>query len=302
MKKKALVSGSAGFVGRHMVRELEAREYVVSKIDLLEPGNSRDVIEFFEMRNEQYDLVVHAAAREPHRAAIDSKPRNFAYNVMLDAAMFTWAMRTQQRHVLYLSSCAVYPLAYQARPSAPLEESDVNPDFCDEPDSSYGWTKLTGERLATNARSAGVNVTIVRPFSGYGTDQPENWPFGAFLARAKRREDPFTIWGNGNQVRDWIHIDDVIQGALALVDAGVSDPVNLSTGIGTSMRQLAELITETAGYKPAFRTRSDKPNGVEYRVGSTERLSNYYKPKITLAEGVRRALEGEANGPFGPGS
>lgn len=298
MTKKALVTGSAGFIGRHMVAELEAREYRVTPIDVQQ---ARDAIEFFEMRNEIFDLVVHAAAREPHRAAIDGKPRNFAYNMMLDSAMFTWAMRTEQRHVLYLSSCAVYPLSLQdGEIPLPLDEEDVNPKHCSEPDSSYGWTKLTGERLAVHARKAGVNVTVVRPFSGYGEDQPENWPFGAFIGRAKRREDPFTIWGDGTQVRDWIHVDDIVNGALALVNEKVPGPVNLSTGIGTSMQELAQLITDTAGYKPQFRTRSDKPNGVAYRVGSSELLKNYYKPKISLAEGVRRALEGEANGSSGP--
>lgn len=282
------MTGAAGFLGRHFVAELQGRGYQVARCDVTLGWDALDLFR----DEDRFDLVVHAAAREPHRAAIDGKPAGHVYNQLLDAAMFDWAIRTGQGRVLYLSSSAAYPVVYQGSKSLyRLRESHIT-EFgrIGEPDSAYGWTKLTGERMAASARAAGVPVTVVRPFSGYGEDQGTDWPFGAFLARARAGADPFEIWGDGGQVRDWIHVDDVVRGALAVVDAGTDEPVNLCTGIGTSCGDLAAMVTEAAGYSPEFQPQGDKPAGVAYRVGDPARLHRYYTPKVSLAEGIARAL------------
>lgn len=271
---RALVTGSAGFVGRHVVAELKRRGYVVSGCDIADQGGQRKPLgDFFRWIGadwSNYDLVVHAAARSPHRAAIDGDPGMHPYNVMLDSAMFDWVIRTGQPHVVYLSSCAAL----------------------DGPVDDYARTKLTGEWLASRARAAGVRVTVVRPYSGYGEDQSENFPFRAIVERARRREDPFDIWGDGSQVRDWIHIDDVVNGMLAVAESGTDEAVSLCTGVGTSMARLAQMACEQVGHQPEFRLRTDKPAGVSYRVGDPTALHRYYKPVVTLDEGVKRALEG----------
>ncbi len=318
MPVRALVTGSDGFVGRHMTHTLCSRGWDVTGIDVQydtsDPGrdgswynhNVIDALDFF--RNPwpgRYDLVVHAAAAEPHRAAIDGRPMNLATNLMLDSAMFDWAVRTEQKRVLYLSSSAAYPVGLQAGHTPyRLSELDCRPDTLVTggllaalgsmgpliPDSSYGWTKLTGERVAAAANAAGLPVHVVRPFSGYGEDQGDDWPFGAFAGRARRREDPFTIWGNGTQVRDWIHISDVIAGALAVVDADERRPVNLCTGRGTSMAELVGLFCAAAGYSPEIELRTDRPAGVAYRVGNPSRMNEHYTAKVSIEEGVARAL------------
>lgn len=267
---RALVTGAAGFVGRHMVAELAARGYEVIECDLVRRTAALDCRVVFGLHQTVYDLVVHAAARSPHRQAIDSTPQMHLYNRMLDASLFEWAARTGQRHVVYFSSCAVL---------------DAEPD-------AYGLTKLAGEELAAHARTCGVPVTVVRPFSGYGEDQADDFPFGAFAARARRGDDPFEIWGDGLQVRDWIHVDDVVRGTLALVDAKVDGPVSLCTGIGTSMWDVARLFTAAAGYEPTLLTRSDRPAGQPRRVGDPTQLLEVYRPEVTLDEGVKRALAG----------
>ena len=291
------MTGSAGFVGRHMVAELDRRGWDVLTCDIAAPRSPFDALEIFvgpKLPAAQFDLVVHAAASAPHRAAIDGEAEHFARNVHLDSAMFDWAVRTGQGRVLYLSSSAAYPRCLQVDDAfGSLLESDINPDSAMEPDSNYGWTKLTGERLAAAARRKGLPVTVIRPFSGYGEDQTENFPFRALVERARRREDPFVIWGDGQQVRDWIHISDVIAGMLAVVESGTEDPVNLCTGVGTSMVELAQLACAQVGYEPEFEFRIDKPAGVAYRVGDPTRFHQYYKPQVTLAEGVARALASE---------
>jgi nucleoside-diphosphate-sugar epimerase len=292
--KSALITGSAGFVGRHMVAELRARGWDVGMCDVAHsdaPGDDALFV-FREHHVRQYDLVVHAAATAPHRAAIDGQPMNLARDLMLDAAMFEWAVRTHQRRVLYLSSSAVYPVQFQdGAEDWRLHETNTVSPLGIMPDAAYGWTKLTGERMAAAANASGVAVHVVRPFSGYGEDQADRWPFGAFLSRAKRREDPFRIWGSGQQVRDWIHIDDVVAGALAIVEADVREPVNLCTGVGTSMVDLAMMVCAEAGYEPRFSTDQGAPAGVAYRVGDPGRLHDIYRPRIGLDEGVARAFQ-----------
>jgi nucleoside-diphosphate-sugar epimerase len=293
---RALVTGALGFVGRHMTAELRNRGWSVQRVDTNtpHPAPRDDAHWHFRHATERYDLVVHCAAIEPHRAAIDGRPMHLAGNLMLDAAMFDWAVRTLQRRVLYLSSSAAYPTYLQGvgHHVRPLRENDIcdGIDIVGEPDANYGWTKLTGERLAAAASAAGLAVHVVRPFSGYGEDQGEQWPFGAFIARAARRDDPFVIWGDGSQVRDWIHIDDVVRGALAVVNADERRPVNLCTGVGTSMAELVRLIRDEVGYSPSLELLADKPAGVAYRVGDPERMNEHYTAKVSIEEGVRRAL------------
>lgn len=291
-----LITGSAGFLGRHFAARLLSEGHDVTGVDIAaEPSD--DALIGLRYGKRHFDLVLHLAAVSPHRAAIDGRALAVgAGNLSLDSALFDWAARTRPGRVVYFSSSAAYPTELQAADCHP--KGGLREDDCDSrerrtyaPDAIYGWVKLTGERLADAYRAQGGAVTVVRPFSGYGEDQSAQFPFGAFRDRARRREDPFVIWGDGTQVRDWVHVDDIVGGTLAAVEHEVDGPLNLCTGVGTSMRQLAELFTATAGYRPAFELHPEKPTGVAYRVGDPTRLNTIYTPKISLDEGVKRAME-----------
>lgn len=299
-----LVTGSAGFVGRHLVAALESRGDHVMLCDPKHDHSwSGDCRELFEDSETRYDLVFHCAAEVGGRVGIDENAAHLgAVNLQLDGALWEWALRTRPGRVVYFSSAAVYPTYLQDRPSDGLHESWANPDAQGSPDESYGWAKLTGELMADRVRKAGVPVTVVRPFSMYGTDQDESeYPFPAFARRAARGDDPFVVWGDGTQVRDWLHIDDAVEAIFALVDAGVDGPVNLCTGIGTSMDHLACLAMACADTgDPQYaitdlgsriRHLIDKPEGVRYRVGDPSLLNQHFTPRITVEEGMRRAVE-----------
>jgi len=304
-KRLALVTGAAGFVGRHTVAELRARDYDVHRCDIAGPmaWSMKDFNDVVRWNDNVYDLVVHCAAVGAHRAAIDGQPMTFAQNMQLNAALFHWAMRTRQKRVLYISSSAAYPIEYQnilgGDHEMRLEEDMI--DLWDPrlADGTYGITKLTGEHLAAAARAAGVPVTVVRPFSGYGEDQGTDWPFGAFVQRIRNGESPFTIWGSARQCRDWIHIDDVVKGMLSVAFAqrdGQSDgePVNLCTGQGTSMSDLVHLMMNAVSRDSwTIVVDETKPLGVLNRVGDPTRFFEYYEPKVTIEEGVYRALKTE---------
>jgi nucleoside-diphosphate-sugar epimerase len=300
-RRTALVTGSAGFVGRHMTAELVRRGWRVTGIDVapgtparVELDHLGNVLDLFRDGAGRFDLVIHCAAVVGGRTMIDGRPFELAaVDLELDAALWRWALRTRPGRIVYLSSSAAYPVKYQRLDLAHrLEEGivDHRAQIIGAPDATYGLVKLVGERLALEAAGEGLAVTVVRPFSGYGADQAPDYPFPAFIDRARRRADPFDVWGTGRQVRDFVHIDDIVAAVLTLVDAEVDGPVNIGTGRPTSFLELAGLVTAAAGYTPCLRTVPDAPVGVEYRVADTRLLDRYYTPAITLEAGIAEAL------------
>lgn len=306
----ALVTGSAGFVGRHMVAALARAGWKVFGCDVVSPHPPPSVREgvhvlgWMDCRKvfaapERYDLIVHCAATVGGRATIEGAPLATAVNLGLDAEMFGYAARTKPRRVIYFSSSAVYPVEMQCVEQAPgfgyrLHEDDVDLAHPRLPDQVYGWAKLTGELLAERAREQGVPVTVLRPFSGYGADQALDYPFPSFIDRAVRRVDPFPIWGSGRQVRDWVHIDDITATVMRAIEWGWDGPTNIGWGEPTNFLELARMVTTQAGYAPEIVTEPDAPSGVSYRVADPTRMYKLRAPLIPLAEGVARALRARA--------
>jgi nucleoside-diphosphate-sugar epimerase len=295
--KTALVTGSAGFAGRHYVKALKKRGYAVLGLDPRNPGalSHDDALYFFEHDWTRFDLVVHCAAVVGGRANIDGAPLALAVNLQLDAAMFRWALSTKPGRVVYVSSSAAYPVPFQSlKTRTALTEGMIDPTlgqgFLCAPDQLYGWAKLTGENLAYRARQEGLAVTVIRPFSGYGADQDVSYPFRAFIERARGREDPFLVWGNPRQCRDFIHIDDIVEATMIMCEEGLDGPVNIGTGNATALGDLALLVAQIAGYTPELRVNPDAPMGVEYRVADATLMRQFYTPKVSLEEGIARAL------------
>jgi nucleoside-diphosphate-sugar epimerase len=288
---RILLTGSEGFVGRHFDKAL-SDEHLIVRIDKRRNITCQN---FFNgpMSDYPFDMVIHCAAMVGGRAKIDGDPLAIAENLAIDSDMFRWVIRRKIPRVVYFSSSAAYPTWMQSG-STPmrLHEVDIHPELQDVgvPDQTYGWAKLTGEILARYAAEAGSRVHIFRPFSGYGEDQDLDYPFPSFIDRAARRADPFEIWGDGTQTRDFIHIDDIVGAVLKAIDEDITDPVNLGWGRPTSFNELADLVTGAAGYDPEIRHLMDKPMGCMYRVANPGFMKSFYTPKVTLEEGIERAL------------
>ena len=295
MTRVALVTGAAGFVGRHLVRALDDAGWTVDSLDVRPPPSAgrwcwtADARHLYDT-DTRYDLVAHCAAVVGGRAVIEGDPLAQAVNLELDAALFRYARRTRPDHVIYFSSSAVYPVALQRETGYRLAEWDVDLDDPRRPDALYGWTKLTGELLARLAGEDGLRVHVLRPFSGYGVDQDLDYPFPALIARAAAREDPFVVWGSGTQVRDWVHIDDVTATVLAAVAADHRGPLNVGSGEPVSFLRLADLITKAAGYRPTIAPLTNRPAGVSYRVCDPTLLAGLRRPRVSLEDGITRAL------------
>lgn len=297
---RALISGDRGFLGRHFTAELKRRGWEVYGLDT-KASSAQDCRGLFrrDVRMQEmphWDLVVHCAAIVGGRETIENDPLATAESLSIDAEMFRWAAVARPGRVLYFSSSAAYPVDFQTLAlSARLHEDDIG--WADgrilSPDRVYGWSKVTGELLADELRRTGVPVTVVRPFSGYGADQDPSYPFRAILDRVRSLEpgQPLEVWC-GDCVRDWIHVDDLVAGALAVAEDGTEQPVNLCTGRATSFYDLANIMLTAAGKRHhSVRARGDKPQGVAYRVGDPARFHTVYRPQITLEDAVRRALE-----------
>lgn len=288
---RVFITGHRGFVGRHFYRHLKAEGHDVRGVDTADPVNPRDCRDAFRnWGDQQVDLVIHCAAIVGGREMIDGNPLKVADNLSIDAEMFQWAMRTKPKRVVYFSSSAAYPIHLQSEAGHRLTEDDIDLQWPMLPDQTYGWAKLTGEVLAHQAQCEGLPVTVLRPFSGYGEDQSLDYPFPSFAERARNHDDPFEVWGDGTQVRDWIHIDDIVGATMAALHFGIEGPINLGWGEPVLMGELVMMMAEAASYVPEIQCLTEKPTGVGYRVADATKMLSFYAPKVSLEEGVARSV------------
>lgn len=286
---KILITGHKGFVGRHFVRKLDTSRNHIVGIDIKEGNDCRDF--FRSNKDTKFDLVIHLAAIVGGRETIEGDPIAVATDLSIDAEMFNWAVRTKPKKIVYFSSSAAYPIEYQTNGSRYLlKESDIDLDNIKTPDLTYGWAKLSGEMMANHAKGYGLDILVFRPFSGYGEDQDETYPFPAFIGRIKQKHNPFSIWGNGEQVRDFIHIEDIVECVLKAFREGISGPLNLGSGTPTSFNDLAQIMFKVSNFFPPIRHLTEKPVGVSFRCCDNTKMLSFYKPKISLEGGIRRAL------------
>lgn len=289
---RVLLTGHLGFIGCRLNDALQAAGHEVFGIDTVH-GPQDDARIYFRRANARYDAVIHCAAVVGGRRVMDWTPIQHAANLAIDAALFEWAERTRPGRVVYFSSSCAYPVAL-GEPGYWLSEDDISwpplPGMM--PDKLYGWTKLTGELMAVTAADAGVPVSVVRPFSVYGPGMNDGFAVRGFMEQVQKRADPIEIWGDAGQIRDYIHVDDVAGAVLAMIGQNVDGPVNLGTGRGTMLLNLAGMMAEAAGYRPDVKVDPDMPAGVPSLVADTARLREFYTPAVTLEDYFAETLGG----------
>ena len=323
--KKALVTGGCGFVGRHLVARLISMNYHVTIIDNYYPGSgflpldrwpdnlkvleksnsftffNEDCRNFFKENFDFYDDVFHLAAVVGGRMVIEKEPLAVGTDLAIDAEFFYWLSKlpTRPRKVHYFSSSAAYPIIHQGLTDHRiLDETDIdfNEGSIGRPDLTYGWSKLTGEYLARIYYSIYQSPIICyRPFSGYGEDQDLTYPFPSIVKRCIEtpETDPVIVWGSGKQSRDFVYIEDCIDVicnySQKIVDASA---INISTGISTNFNELARMVLTILGKNNVITNSSDKPEGVFYRVGSTEMQHSLgFTNRVALVDGIKIAIE-----------
>lgn len=319
---KVLITGGAGFVGRHLTKRLLDLNWDVTVVDNYVEGTGaipidtgwplfdpRDYSNFdfintdcrnyfkFEL-TEGFDYLFHLAAVVGGRLTIENNPLAVASDLAIDSDMWSWATKGKVGKIINFSSSAAYPINLQ---KSSLEVIYLKEEMIDltntigMPDLTYGWAKLTNEYLGKIAwEKHGIKSVVYRPFSGYGPDQDLSYPFPSICKRAIENmgSDEFKVWGTGLQSRDFIHIEDCITGVLKtmdLIDNG--DALNLSTGIPTSFLNFAKLATSIVGYTPKVIGDKSKPIGVQSRVGDTNKQIKFgFSAQTTIENGIRESL------------
>lgn len=319
---KILITGAAGFVGRHVTKRFLAAGDEVHAIDnivplgggidpkegwpLFEPRDFtnfhfhlEDCRDFFKrVLDTEFDYCFNLAAVVGGREVIENSPLAVAEDLSIDADFWRWAAKVKPGKIVCFSSSAAYPIKYQRSEDYQLLKEDMI-DFSTDigmPDMTYGWAKLTCEYLARLAyEKHGLKSIVYRPFSGYGEDQDDSYPFPSICKRAmsNRGEATLYVWGSGNQMRDFIHIEDCVDGVLGTMDKlDNASPVNLSTGIYTSFKEFARTAAEICGYQPEVKGLSEKPAGVFARGGDTAKQQEFgFNYTTDFETGIRKAIE-----------
>lgn len=310
---RVLVTGGASFIGSHLVDALVERGAKVRVVDDLTSGRVENVRSHLEngmveltssdlrepsvtrtaMRDVQ--VVFHLAADHGGRGYVDLHQAGPASNLFLDGLVFAEALKARVEKVVFASSGCVYPNHLQADTGKELylTEELVKPPH--DADNMYGWAKLMGElTLQAYHMEHGLKAVSCRYFTVYGPRGVENHAVIAMIARAFVRQDPFEVWGDGNQIRNWTYIDDVVSGTLLAaekIDDGTA--VNLGTMERIRVLDAVQLVTEYAGYKPKIKLRPDMPTGPLNRVADNSLAKKLlgWQPQVPFREGLRRTAD-----------
>jgi len=309
---RVCLTGGMGFVGRRFVKrfldagdEVTAVDNMVSGVPredwLCQPQSLKklqmhltDCRSFFQATPaHKFDLIIHLAAVVGGRLNIENDPIGVATDLSIDAEFFQWIVKAGKKKpkVVYFSSSAAYPMELQTkRCNCLLSESLLTFDSTriGMPDMTYGYAKMTGEYLAKFAvEQYGADVVIYRPFGGYGEDQSFTYPFPAIVKRVVKGEYPVTVWGSGNQMRDFIYIEDIVDAVLATKDKlQPGEALNLGRGVPVSFKVLAKTVGKVLGVKIRVVNDTTKPEGVFARVADTTKLEQWYTPKTSMADSI----------------
>jgi nucleoside-diphosphate-sugar epimerase len=268
--RKVLVTGGASFVGSNLVDALVKRGAKVRVVDYLSSGKLENIsghiqtdrIEFTkadlresgvaEAAVEDMSVVFHLAADHGGRGYVDLHQAACAVNLLLDGLVFRACHRAQVEKVVYASSGCVYPNGLQTDPSQTvyLKEDMVGPRY--DADNMYGWAKLMGEMvLRAYHKDWGMKSACCRYFTVYGPRGVENHAVIAMIARAFTRQDPFVVWGNGAQIRNWTYIDDIVEGTiLAAEKVDDGSGINLGTMERIRVIDAVHQIVAAFNYEP----------------------------------------------------
>lgn len=311
--RRVLVTGGASFIGSHLVDALLEREAQVCVVDDLSSGSLENIahtldagqVEFVEAdlrapgvtrdAVRDIDVVFHLAADHGGRGYVDLHQAGPASNLFLDGLVFWEALQAGVEKVVFASSGCVYPNFLQSNPDEEvyLTEDLVRPPH--DADNMYGWAKLMGElTLQAYHQEHGLKAASCRYFTVYGPRGVENHAVIAMVARAFLGLEPFEVWGDGTQVRNWTYIDDIVSGTILAaekIDDGTA--VNLGTMERIRVLDAAQEVLRYTGHRAEIRLRPDMPTGPLNRVAdnSLARELLGWEPEVPFMEGLHRTTD-----------
>ena len=309
--RKALVLGGGGFIGSHMVKRLKLEGFWVRAVDLKLPPYAKTMADDFiigDLRSQT--VVLHALDLkfdEIYQFAADMGGAGFVFtgesdfdimhnSSIINLNVIDGCLKSGNNKVFYSSSACVYPEYNQIDPQNPnCEESSAYPA---DPDSEYGWEKLFSERLYLAAsRNKSLQVRIARYHNIFGEEGcwdngREKVPAAICRKVALARDGgSISIWGDGEQTRSFLYIDECTEASVRLMRSGFEGPVNIGSQEMVTINQLVRMVSEIAD-KTIKVDHIDGPVGVRGRNSENSLYEREigWKVSASLAQGLERTF------------
>jgi GDP-L-fucose synthase len=305
--KTVLVTGGAGFVGTHIVAELLKRGARVrvpvhkrpliiqdERIETLQADLTRPEDCQAAARGVQY--VFHAAGAVGAAAVTAGNAMAaITTNLVLTARMLQAAWSEGVERFLLFSSSTVYPPAGHPVKEEEMWSGPVYPGYF-----GYGWMRRYLEKLGEFVASeSDVKIALVRPTAVYGRwdnfDPTTSHVIPALIRRAVEKQNPYEVWGTGNEVRDFLHITDLARGCLLMLEKyAMCAPVNIGYGKAVTIKEVVQIILRAAGHEQAtVKFDPSKPGAIPFRMVDTAKAKRLlgFEPQVSLEEGLNDTVK-----------
>ncbi|HEX4046063.1 MAG TPA: NAD-dependent epimerase/dehydratase family protein [Gammaproteobacteria bacterium] len=306
--KNVLVTGGTGLIGQPLVNMLLQQGAKVTVVSLDDPSRAPQGVSFkradlrefsncLEICKDQ-EIVFQLAGVKGSPAMTAKRPASFFVpTITFSINMMEAARRVGVERYLFTSSVGVYS------PAEVFYEDDVWKTFPSPNDRFAGWAKRMGE-LQAEAYKIEYNwdkISIVRPANVYGpydNFDPQNaMVIPSLIKRAMDGESPLTVWGDGSPIRDFIHAKDVARGMMLTVEKGINEPINLGSGTGVTIKQIAEIVAANVPNSSVeLAWDVTKPAGDAKRLMDMTRANSYgFVPEVSIEAGIKETIAWYAN-------
>lgn len=299
-KNKVLITGGAGFIGSHIVEKLLENNYDVIIIDNLSSGSienipNSDTIKFYQLNIEKDDLelvfqketpdyVIHLAAQTSVNFSISHPYYDANMNVMASIKLLELCKKYNIKKFITASSAAIY-----GNPKyLPIDENHPT-----EPMSQYGLSKLTMEKYI---KLSGIPYIIFRFSNAYGPRQKSSKESGvvAIFNNAMKNNEPINIYGDGEQIRDFIYVEDIANICIKAINSNVENEIiNFSTNKGVSLNQLFKVMKSLYNYTLNANYLPERIGDIKNSILSNDKAYNLLK--FTNYTKLEKGLEILAN-------
>ena len=296
-ESKIYIAGHRGLVGSALVRKFQELGYdnlilkTRSELNLL---NQQEVADFFAVEKPEY--VFLAAAKVGGIGANSTYPADFVYeNIMIQTNIIHSAYENKAKKLLFLGSSCIYPKMAEQ----PIKEESLLTGELEPTNDAYAIAKIAGIKMCqAYNKQYGTNYISVMPTNLYGPndnfDLEKSHVFPALIRKfheAKiNKEAEVVVWGTGTPIREFLYVDDLAEACIYLMNNYNDDKiVNIGTGVGVTIRELAESIAKVVGYEGKLVFDTSKPDGTPIKINDVSYLNSLgWQAKTDLLSGIEK--------------